>query len=57
MGTLLENNFLKSIKNFSSYRTNIIGLSLGTSEVNVVGVIIGKGLGCTLIETDGLSLM
>ena len=30
--------------------------SLGTSEGNVVGVILGKGLGCTIISTDGMSL-
>ena len=37
-----------------SYRSNIVDFSLGTFEVNVVGVIIDKGLGFTLVATDGL---
>ena len=30
-----------------------MGFSLGTSEGNVVGVILGKGLRYTLVATDG----
>ena len=33
-----------------------MGFSFGISEVNVVHVILGKGLLITLIETDGLPL-
>ena len=33
-----------------------LDFSLGTSEGNMVGVIIGKGLGCTLTATDGIPL-
>ena len=46
-----------SIQKFSSYILNTIGFSLGTYEGNVVGVILGKGMGCTLIETGGLPLV
>ena len=34
----------------------LLGLSLGTSEVNVVCEILQKLLGCTLMATDGLPL-
>ena len=33
-----------------------LDLSLGKFEVNVVGVIVDKVLGCKVIETDRLSL-
>ena len=44
------------IQQFSIYRTNIIGFSLGLSEVHIVGVILGKVLICTLTENYGLPL-
>ena len=56
MVTLLENNFLNIHAKKISYRTNIIGFSLGISEGNVVGVILVKGMGCTHVETDILLL-
>ena len=56
MGNILENNFLSVHTKYRSYITNIIGLSLGTSEGNVVGVIIDKLPGCTLIATGGMQL-
>ena len=32
------------------------GFITSTTEVNVVGAILGKGLGFTLTETDGVPL-
>ena len=52
----MEKTSYISIEKSSSYRTKIIGISIGTSEGNAVGVILGKGIACKLIKTDGLPL-
>ena len=56
MGTFLENNFLNIHPKIHHYRTDIIGLSLGRSKGNIVVVILGKGLVCTIIATDGMTI-
>ena len=50
-----QKNQLKDKKS-SSYRTNVIDFSHGTYEGNLLGVILGKELGFTIIATDGLPL-
>ena len=45
-----------SIQETSSNRTNRISFLLGTSEGNVVGVILGKWMKCTVMATDGIPL-
>ena len=47
-------NQLKPVKD--EYFELALGFSLQTSDVNVVGAIIGKGLGFTLTAIDGLPL-